>query len=357
MVKRVSGLWPILTDIKTIAKAYLKVRKGHELEPEIIKIDQNPMPYLEKVRKLLITRTYTPSQYYEYDKLERGKMRHIAFLPYFPDQIIGWAWKIAVEPEINKRLISQTYGSVKGRGQHRAMMKVKEYLETGDDTEYCLEFDVHHCFESITADMVMRKFRRKFKEPEIQWLTSTILHGFHEGDELPLGNVTSHPLANLVLDDIDRLIKEEMHARKYVRFLDNGWVVGKFTHWLRRVQSRVSRKMRGIGLTMKSNWQIYPVESRGIKVLGYRVFHKYILLVTKTKKRLQKYLGEAIERMKRGEDPTQLDLGRYHSYCGVLKYCNSWRLSKSTTRLFERLWKARTWMQSPQHRTRAPSSS
>ena len=160
-----------------------------------------------------------------------------------------------------------------------------------------------------------------------------------------------------MLDDIDRLIKEEMHARKYVRFLDNGWVVGKFTHWLRRVQSRVSRKMRAIGLTMKSNWQIYPVESRGIKVLGYRVFHKYILLVTKTKKRLQKYLGEAIERMKRGEDPTQLDLGRYHSYCGVLKYCNSWRLSKSTTRLFERLWKARTWMQSPQHRTRAPSSS
>lgn len=343
--------------MRTITKAYLKVRKGHELEPEIIEIDKNPMLYLEKVKELLVTKTYTPSEYYEYDKLERGKMRHIAFLPYFPDQIIGWAWKLAVEPEINKRLIDQTYGSVKGRGQHRAMLKVKEYLEIHPDSTFCFEFDVHHCFESITAEMVMKKFRRKFKEPEIQWLTATILYGFHEGQELPLGNVTSHPLANLVLDDIDRLIKEKLHAWGYVRFLDNGWVIGKFTHWLRRVQTQVSKKMREIGIMMKRNWQIYPVESRGIKVLGYRVFHKYALLVTKTKKRMQKLLGDAISRMKRGEDPTQLDLGRYNSYREVLKYCNSWRLSKGTTRLFERLWKAKTWMQSPQHRTSVPSGS
>lgn len=41
-------------------------------------------------------------------------------------------------------------------------------------------------------------------------------------------------------------------------------------------------------LKLKSNWQIFLVESRGIDFIGYVTFHKYSLLRKKTKKRFIK---------------------------------------------------------------------
>lgn len=367
MVRKVKGLDPKLQSMKTIAKAYLEVRSGKESDPEVIEYDKDPMTFFKGIQQDIIHRTYKPGPYTEYDKWERGKLRHVAFQS-IRDQTIQRIWKIVVEPEINKRLIGHTYASIKGRGQHDAVHKMQEFMRKDPEgTVYCLDFDVHHCFESLTVDVIMEKFRRKFADPGVLWLTETILRGYHDGKHLPLGNVTSHPLANLVLDEVDRLISDAgeinakgergLNADMYIRYLDNGWVLARSTAYLRRVKKRVEEKLAELGLKMKANWQIYKVESRGVHILGYRVFHDFTLLCKKTKNKLKRTLTSAIEHMKAGSDPTITELGQYNSYKGVLKHCNSWRLSKNTTRLFDRIWKAKTWMRLPQHRTHTPSSS
>ena len=360
MVKTVKGLDSKLYSMEYLARAYLYARKGKTSRREVIEADADPMGFLSEIHQEIVTHTYVPGPYTEYDKFERGKLRHISYEG-FKDQVVHWLWKLVVEPEINSRLISQTYASIKGRGQHAAVDKVKEYMEEDPEgTRYCLEFDVAQCFKSISADVVMRKFRRKFSDPGVLWLTSAILHGYHEGRELPLGNVTSHPLANFVLDDVDRVIKDGvtgMRAARYIRYLDNGWVLARSKPYLRRVRDRVTKVLESLGLRMKSNWQIYPVDSRGANVLGFRIFHDFSLVSKKTKKRMKRCMSSAIAHLKAGLDPTPTEIGQHASYKGHLSHCNSWRLSKLTIRLFERLWKARTWMQSLQHRTHAPSSS
>lgn len=356
MVKRVTGLWPKIIDIGTIFEAYRHVRKDNEHLRIVQEIDSNPMPYMEKIRTMLIRHEYEPSKYIEFDKMERGKLRHIAYLPLYPDQIIGWTWKLVVEPEINKRLIDQTYGSIKGRGPHKAVGKVKKYLSDKAATEFCLEFDAEKCFDSVPQDRVIEKFRRKFKETDVQWLTSKIIFGFRKG--FPLGNVTSHPLVNFYLDELDRYIKETLHCLHYVRYMDNGEIFGRFTHWLRRVQTKISRKMREMGMSMKGNWQIFPVDDRGVKFVGYRIFHNFTLIVTKTKLRIKRVFCESIKRLKRGQHPTKTDIGRYNSYSGILSYCDSWRFSKKTTKLFARLWEAmKPWIPSKCSPSSVPSSS
>lgn len=213
-----------------------------------------------------------------------------------------------------------------------------------EGTRYCLELDVSKCFASITSDVVMRKFRRKFADPDVLWLTETILRGYHDGRELPLGNVTSHPLANLVLDDADRAVKDGvtgMRASYYVRYLDNIWVLARAKPYLRRVKKRVEQVFSSLSLRVKGNWQIYPVESRGVAMLGFRVFHDFSLLSRKTKIRLRRAMSRAIENLKGGMDPTPTELGQLYSYKGHLSHCDSWRLSRGTTRLYERLLEAR----------------
>ena len=357
MVKTVKGLDVKLSDMRTIAKAFLLVRSNDPAHPEILEMERNLVSLFEEIQNNIRLHKWVPGRYVEFDKMERGKLRHVAYMSKY-DQIYLNVWRIVVNPEIDKRLIDQTYASIKGRGQHAAIEKLKSYLRRDRErTNYCLEFDVHHCFESISGDVVMRKFRRKFKDPDVLWLTETIVYSYHNGERLPLGNVTSHPLANMVLDEVDRVVKEVMHAADYIRYLDNGYVLGKTKSYLRRVKKRVVETLERLGLKMKRNWQIYPVESRGIPALGFRLFHDFTLLSRKTKKRMKRCMAAAIEHLRSGQEPTETERGQFNSYKGHLSHCNSWRLSKGTTRLFERLWKARTWMQSPQHRTHAPSSS
>ena len=367
MVRTVKGLDRTLQSMKTIARAYLEVRSGKETHPDIVEIDRDPMTFLKGVQYDIIHQTYEPGPYIEFDKFERGKLRHVAYQS-IRDQVFQWVWKLTVEPEINKRLIGHTYASIKGRGQHDAVHKAQEFMRKDPEgTMYCLDFDVQQCFKSITAEVVMRKMRRKFADPGVLWLTEKILMGYHNGRELPLGNVTSHPLANFVLDDVDRVITDAgvlnktgergMNADRYIRYLDNGYVWARSTAYLRRVKKRIVEKYRELGLTMKPNWQIYKVDSRGTAILGYRVFHKFTLLCKKTKIKMKRLLGDAIAHMRAGKDPTPTELGQFSSYKGVLDHCSSWRLSKKTTRLFERIWKAKTWIRLPQHQTRAPSSS
>lgn len=367
MVKKVKGLDKRLQSMEVVVQAYREVRRGKETYQEIIEIERDLPSFLNGIHDDIIYRTYEPGPYTEYDKYERGKLRHVAFQS-IRDQTFLWIWKLVVEPEINKRLIGHTYASIKGRGQHAAVDKAKEFLrEDPEGTIYCLDMDVRQCFHSITADVAMKKFRRKFKDPGVLWLTAKILMGYHDGRELPLGNVTSHPIANFVLDDVDRIIVEGgvinargergMRAGHTIRYLDNWWVWARSTSYLRRVRNKVIAKLAELGLTMKDNWQIYKTDSRGTPILGYRVFHGYTLLCKKTKKKMKRCMASAIRHLKTDMDPTSTELGQFASYKGVLMHCNSWRLSKNTTKLFERLWRARNWMKSPQHRTHAPSTS
>lgn len=309
MVRTVKGLDRTLQSMKTIARAYLEVRSGKETHPDIVEIDRDPMTFLKGVQYDIIHQTYEPGPYIEFDKFERGKLRHVAYQS-IRDQVFQWVWKLTVEPEINKRLIGHTYASIKGRGQHDAVHKAQEFMRKDPEgTMYCLDFDVQQCFKSITAEVVMRKMRRKFADPGVLWLTEKILMGYHNGRELPLGNVTSHPLANFVLDDVDRVITDAgvlnktgergMNADRYIRYLDNGYVWARSTAYLRRVKKRIVEKFRELGLTMKPNWQIYKVDSRGTAILGYRVFHKFTLLCKKTKIKMKRLLGDAIAHIGR----------------------------------------------------------
>ena len=69
-------------------------------------------------------------------------------------------------------------------------------------------------------------------------------------------------------------------------------------------------------LEIKSNFQIFPVESRGIDFVGYVFFHGYTLMRKSIKKRFARSIKQK---------PCNLnDLPQIHSgYWGWAKHCNS----------------------------------
>ena len=86
-----------------------------------------------------------------------------------------------------------------------------------------------------------------------------------------------------------------------------------------------------IGPEIKADWQIFPVDSRGIPYLGYRIFSDHILLKKRTKKRMQTSARRIEEKLRETDYvPDRHDLGVVHSYEGVLKWCNGKNLRRRT---------------------------
>ena len=79
-----------------------------------------------------------------------------------------------------------------------------------------------------------------------------------------------------------------------------------------------------LNLKLKGNWQIFPVDKRGIDFLGYRFFHDYILLRKSTAKRFKQRIRQ-IKKKHRYLSPINI-LSGIMSYWGWMKYANCHRL-------------------------------
>lgn len=75
-------------------------------------------------------------------------------------------------------------------------------------------------------------------------------------------------------------------------------------------------------LELKGNYQIFPVNKRGIDFVGYKFFRNYILLRDSTKRRMVKKLHKIAKKCK----ITKHDFCTFNSYKGWLNWCNSYRL-------------------------------
>lgn len=328
MVKRYGNLWKDVVSMDNIKLAYTNARKGKTNRTEVRKIDQNPSYYLESIRQMLIHHTFRSSKYRMFVIHEGGKDRDVVDLPFYPDRIIHWAIMQVIEPIIMHNLIHQTYAALPGKGSHLALKTLKKYVRD-PETKYCFKMDVRKFFPSIDKDILMTKLRRRIKDTDVLWLLSSIIYEFPYSG-LPIGNYTSQFLANFYLSDIDHDMKENYHCRQYLRYMDDIVILGRTKTWLRRVKKRMDRNLSEIGLTMKKNWQIFPIDNRGIDFVGYRTFKDYCLIRRRTKKNMKRRIGQLILKMGRGEVLDIHDLGCLSSYRGCLMHCDGHRLGMKT---------------------------
>ena len=251
---------------------------------------------------------------------ENGKMRLVADLPLYPDRILHWAVCLKAEDPINRKLIDQAYGSRPGTGHHMAVRQLSEYIKNDSRLKYALVADVRQFFPSIDKEILKAKLRRVLKDSSLLDLLDTIIDDY-KLPGIPIGNRTSPMFANLYLSEMDHAMKERYHCHYYIRYMDDIVVLGYSKPWLHRMRETMSEMLADIGLRMKDNWQVFPIDSRGIPYLGYRVFSDHVLLKKPTKERMRK----AADRISRSlEDPEHVmdahEVGVVRSYEGVLKW-------------------------------------
>lgn len=316
-MKRLNNLYQHIDNLESIELADRCARRGKH-NWGIVKHDHHSESDNLKLLNSLHTLTYKTSKYDTY-KIYEPKERIIYRLPYFPDRIAQWDIMLTMEPIWVKLFISHTYSCIKGRGIHKLASDVKKALRTNPEgTKYCLKLDIKKFYPSINHDVLKYDvLKRKIKDKNLLTLLDEIVDST---DGVPIGNYLSQFFANLYLTYMDHWLKEEVRVKYYFRYADDIVILSDNKETLRKILILIKMYLHQVlKLEIKQNYQIFPVESRGIDFAGYVFFHKY----TQLRKSIRARLQRCVNRYKAGK-LSKADLEKkLAAYFGWLKYCDS----------------------------------
>lgn len=152
--------------------AFQHAKKGKGWYKEVQQIEKRPYYYLAGLQWMLQNHLYKTSEYATFTKKDGKKEREIYKLPFFPDRIAQWAVLQVIEPQLLAYFTDDTYSAIPNKGIHAAYKKLRLAVDTvPEEMIYCLKIDCKKFYPSIDHETLKQKFRRKYKDPELQTLT------------------------------------------------------------------------------------------------------------------------------------------------------------------------------------------
>jgi retron-type reverse transcriptase len=269
-----------------------KARKGKRFKESVMAFEANIEEELFKLREELISETYTPGRYTEFGIYER-KPRKISAAPY-RDRVVHHALCTIIEPLFERTFIFDSYACRKGKGTHEAVYRFTEFSRKN---KYVLKTDIKKYFPSIDHEILFGKIARKIKCRDTLWLVRLIIDGSNRQDEvydhfpgddlftpyvrrrgIPIGNLTSQFFANVYLDGLDHFIKEKLHCKYCIRYVDDITVFDNDKIRLWQIQDAIAGYLEKERLKLHPHKTFVIPVSAGIDHLGYRIFPSYRLL-------------------------------------------------------------------------------
>lgn len=329
-MKRIGNIFDEVISLENLRLADEKARKGKLKSYGVRVHDKNREANLLALHESLKNGTFKTSKYHIFTIYE-PKERLIYRLPYYPDRILHHAIMNVLEPIWVSVFNKNTYSCIKNRGIHKCTKDVKQALKQDPDgTRYCLKIDVRKFYPSINHEILKKVVRRKIKDGRLLALLDEIIDST---DGVPIGNYLSQYFANLFLAYFDHWLKEEKRVKYYWRYADDIVILAPNKEFLHNLLHEIRAYLRdNLKLAVKRNYQVFPVDSRGIDFLGYVFYHSHTLLRKAIK---QKLCRRVAKLNKRKIAPTK----EYYkqqicSWWGWCKYCDSINLVNKLSKQF-----------------------
>jgi len=320
-MKRFGNLFHKIHDLDNIKLAHKNARKGKTHYTEVKMVDEELDKYALEIQDMLKNKTFKNSDYIVFSKLDKGKVREIYKLPYFPDRIIHHCIMQVLEPIWHKVLINDTFQSIKGRGIHKAQKRIEPIIRNVR-TNYSLKIDIKKFYPSIDNEILKKIIRKKIKCLDTLWLIDEIIDSTQG---VPIGNYMSQYFGNLYLGYFDHWMKETKSVKYYYRYCDDIIVLSSDKAYLHKLLDEMRNYLTvNLRLKIKENYQISPIEIRGVDFLGFRFFFNYTLL----RKRIAKGFKRGVSLIIASYDilSTVRIQGVVMSYYGWIKHSSGFNL-------------------------------
>jgi RNA-directed DNA polymerase len=317
-MKRRGDLFSTLVSIDNLRRAHQNARKGKTHYYAVKLVDADPDYYLRELQVELVSGTFATSPYTT-KVIYEPKERTIYKLPYYPDRIVNHAVMQVMQPIWDRQFIHDLYSAIPGKGLHAGSYRLRQFLKDANRTRYCLKFDISKFYPSIRPDKMFEIVQRTVKDSRVLNLLRDIIYSSPDVG-VPIGNYLSQYFSNLYLTPFDHWLKEQMRARYYIRYCDDGVILHRDKGWLQDLLHKIEVYFDTLGLRLNPKTHIFPVDRCGVDFLGYRSFRTHTILRKSSARRLKKKVRE-IEQNYLTMSPDAI-LGSLGAYHGWLKHCD-----------------------------------
>ena len=244
--------------------------------------------------------------------------------------------KYLLLPALTPKLIDMNVATRVGKGTKAGIEYTKKYIhyiKQNHKKVYALKCDIKKYFYYIDHEILMQKLRRDIKDADVICLLENIITStdqeyvnqyiellitretkrlreqkcpdthrleelskiprYEKGKGLPIGNETSQILAIYYLSSLDHYIKEQLHIKCYVRYMDDFILFHHDKKYLEECLIKIKEELKSLELSLNRKTQIYDLD-KGLNFLGYKFVLKnkklLILLNNQTKKKIKKKL-------------------------------------------------------------------
>ena len=325
-MKRYNNIYPKICEIENIKLAHKMARQDKSFYQEVKMVDEDIDKYALQIQEMLINKIYkiNSNDYEMFEKNDKGKIRQIFKLDYYPHRIVQWACMLQIQEILLKSFTDDTYSAIPNRGIHLASSRIKTALnEDMGNMQYCLKIDIKKYYPNIDREVLKQLYRKKFKDEDLLWLLDMIIDSLEGEKGIAIGSLISQWMGNFYLSYLDHWVKEELGIKQYYRYMDDCLIFHNSKEELHNIFHKIEKYLTdNLKLRIKENWQIFPTYVRGVDFVGYRHFKNYTLLRKSTSTTFKRKMRHLLKKCQNGEELTYSEWCSINSYKGWIEWCS-----------------------------------
>lgn len=253
---------------------------------------------------------------------------------------------VGIYPIMVKSLIHDNAACQKGKGTDFARSRFKCHLQRfyrkHGRNGFVLKLDIRGYYPNMRHDAVKAKFKKQL-DSNVYDRAEVILDGFPNEVGFNPGSQIIQIAGITVLDDLDHYIKERMHMRYYIRYMDDMLIIGETESELLKAKEIIADQLARIGFELHpKKSKIIPL-TKGIRFLGFDFrltdSGKVVLILDPDRIRAErKKLFRLVRLAKEGKISRDKVDQCYSSWRNHVAKGNSWHLLQNMDKYYRDLW-------------------
>jgi len=361
--KQSKSLYDSIVNISYIENMYYQVRLKTKHRAKLVNFENFYMSNIMFIYITLKMKKYIHGNYNVF-LVKEPKYRIIMSENIFDKVVNHLLSEYILLPLIEPKLIDMNVATRREKGLKMGLYYTKKYINSirrDNPNFYILKCDIHKYFYSIDHNILISKLESIINDEDIINIIRSILKStyknntntqikklvdnesthlknlnnaylrkrfielnsipyYKEEKGLPIGNMTSQIFAIFYLNDLDHFIKEKLHIKYYIRYMDDFILFHPDKEYLKYCLEEIKKEVAKVNLELNDKTKIISIKD-GLNFLGYRFIIKNNKLLVIINRQTKKRIIRKLNHLEKKKPDNYLSV--LASYKGYLKNASS----------------------------------